>query len=431
MPVTRIYLDNNATTRPFPEVVDAMARSFRDAYANPGSRHAEGRAARKPLEEARESIAAILDADPKEVIFTSGGTEATNLAIFGCTQGEPGIIALTAGEHPATVESVRFLAQRGWRQHTLNVDTDGRLIAEQYDALPWPVGAGLSAGPPMCRPQPGDAQRETVQHSTSAASPGTSSGDQTHNGGPARSPAPTVLKLVTVILAHNETGVIQDLQPLAKKCRKHGVWFHVDAVQAVGKIPVSFRELGATSLALGAHKFHGPRGVGALLLRKGAKLAPVIFGGHQEAGRRPGTEPVALAVGMAKALEIWNADRDRRTRYLSELRDRLEESLLKRCPPAVVNGSRAHRLPNTLNIAFPGIDGEALLVALDLEGIACSLGSTCASGSAEPAPVLVAMGRGPEVYKSSVRLSVGIENTSEEIEDAAERIAGVVGRLRA
>jgi cysteine desulfurase len=225
--------------------------------------------------------------------------------------------------------------------------------------------------------------------------------------------------------------VIQDLQPLAKKCRKHGVWFHVDAVQAVGKIPVSFRELGATSLALGAHKFHGPRGVGALLLRKGAKLAPVIFGGHQEAGRRPGTEPVALAVGMAKALEIWNADRDRRTRYLSELRDRLEESLLKRCPPAVVNGSRAHRLPNTLNIAFPGIDGEALLVALDLEGIACSLGSTCASGSAEPAPVLVAMGRGPEVYKSSVRLSVGIENTPEEIEDAAERIAGVVGRLRA
>jgi cysteine desulfurase len=427
----RIYLDNNATTRPFPEVVEATARCFRDCYGNPGSRHAEGRAARKPLEEARESIAAILDADPKEVIFTSGGTEATNLAIFGCTQGEPGAIALTAGEHPATMESARFLTQSGWKLHTLAVDADGRLIPELYGDLAWPVGAGLRAGPPMCEQQPGNAQRETTSRSTSKAFHRTGPDDRTHNGGPARSPAPTeTLRLVTVILAHNETGVVQDLQPLAAKCNEHGVWFHVDAVQAVGKIPVSFRELGATSLALGAHKFHGPRGVGALLLRKDAKLAPVIFGGHQEAGRRPGTEPVALAVGMAKALEIWHADRDRRIRSISELRDRLERSLLERCPPAVVNGSREHRLPNTLNIAFPGVDGEALLVALDLEGIACSLGSTCASGSAEPAPVLVAMGRGPEIYKSSARLSVGIENSAEEIDDAAERIAAVVRRLR-
>jgi len=384
----RIYLDNNATTRPFPEVVEAMSRCFMDCYGNPGSRHAEGRAARKPLEEARESIAAILDADPKEVIFTSGGTEATNLAIFGCTQGEPGVIALTAGEHPATVESARFLAKHGWKRHTLAVDTDGRLIAEQYDDLFGEPGASA-----------------TVSRDS--------------------------LKLVTVILAHNETGVIQDLRPLAEKCNEHGVWFHVDAVQAVGKVSVSFRELGATSLALGAHKFHGPRGVGALLLRKDAQLAPVIFGGHQEAGRRPGTEPVALAVGMAKALELWQADRDRRIRSISELRDRLERSLLERCVPAVVNGSREHRLPNTLNIAFPGVDGEALLVALDLEGIACSLGSTCASGSAEPAPVLVAMGGGREIYKSSVRLSLGIENTAAEIDEAAERIVAVVRRLRA
>lgn len=387
MSPTRIYLDNNATTRPFPEVVEVTSRCFRDCYGNPGSRHAEGRAARKPLEEARELIAAILDADPSEVIFTSGGTEATNLAIFGGTNSMvPSVAALTAGEHPATSESCKVLQDCGWLLETLPVDSDGLLVTDHYDHLPWP---------------------ESKRYRTSED-----------------------LQLVTVILAHNETGVIQDLQPLAAKCNKHGVWFHVDAVQAVGKFPVSFRELGATSLALGAHKFHGPRGIGALLLRKDAKLAPVIFGGHQEAGRRPGTEPVALAVGMAKALEIWHADRDRRTRYISELRDRLERSLLERCAPAVVNGSREHRLPNTLNIAFPGVDGEALLVALDLEGIACSLGSTCASGSAEPAPVLVAMGRGPEIYKSSVRLSVGIENTPEEIDDAAERIETVVRRLR-
>jgi len=401
----RIYLDNNATTRPFPEVVEAMSRCFIDCYGNPGSRHAEGRAARKPLEEARESIAGILDAEPKEVIFTSGGTEATNLAIFGCSQGEPGVIALTAGEHPATMESAHHLARHGWKLHTLAVDADGRLIAEQYDDL---FG------------EPGASATGALQQPARSGAPTTPVADAP--GSP--------LKLVTVILAHNETGVIQDLRPLAEKCNEHGVWFHVDAVQAVGKIPVSFRELGATSLALGAHKFHGPRGVGALLLRKDANLAPVIFGGHQEAGRRPGTEPVALAVGMAKALELWHADRDRRIRSISELRDRLERQLLERCAPAVVNGSHEHRLPNTLNIAFPGVDADALLVALDLEGIACSLGSTCASGSAEPAPVLVAMGRGPEVYKSSVRLSLGIENTAAEIDEAAERIAGVVRRLR-
>jgi len=390
----RIYLDNNATTRPFPEVVEAMSRCFLDAYANPGSRHAEGQTARKPLEEARESIADIVGADPEEVIFTSGGTESTNLAIFGCTHGEPGVIALTAGEHPATTESCRFLEQRGWRLHTLDVDSGGRLLTEQYDELfGEPGGAGPRSSP--------------VAHAL---------------GSP--------LKLVTVILAHNETGVIQDLQPLAERCREYGVWFHVDAVQAVGKIPVDFHEMGATSLALGAHKFHGPRGIGALLLRQDATLAPYLFGGHQEAGRRPGTEPVALAAGMAKALELWNAEREQRMRYISQLRDRLEELLLEKCEPAVVNGSREYRLPNTLNISFPGAEGEALLVNLDLAGIACSLGSTCASGSTEPAPSLVAMGSPEDVYRSAVRFSLSAENTAAEIDDAAKRIGEVVSRLR-
>jgi len=382
----RIYLDNNATTRPFPEVIEAMARCFRDCYGNPGSRHAEGRIARQALEESRESIAGILGAHPHEVVFTSGGTEATNLALFGLTrsglagshQDRPApVIALTAGEHPATAESCRHLTGQGWKLHTLAVDTGGRLAADQYDALPW---------------------------------------DE--------------LKLVTLILAHNETGVIQDVQPLAEQCRAHNVPLHLDAVQAVGKIPVDFHNLHASTLSLGAHKFHGPRGIGALLLRDGVELAPFLFGGHQESGRRPGTEPVALIVGMARALEIWAAERETRTATITAIRDRLEQGLRETCAPVVVNGSPAHRLPNTLSISFPGLEGEALLIALDLEGIDCSLGSTCASGSAEPAPVLVAMGCPPEVCASAVRFSVGIENTDAEIDEAIRRIKAVVGRLR-
>lgn len=375
----RIYLDNNATTRPWPEVIETVAYHLQHSFANPGSRHAEGRQARKVLESSRETMATILGAQPDEVIFTSGGTEASNLALFGAALSmTPGTIALTAGEHPATMESCRSLKSRGWELAILPVDRVGRLL---------PLECGDSS-----------------LHSK--------------------------VKLATVILAHNETGVIQDVQPLATMCRENNVFFHLDAVQAVGKIEVNFAELGATSLAFGAHKFHGPRGIGGLLLKKGVTLAPFEFGGHQESGRRPGTEMVALAAGMAKALDLWHRERHERTARLRELRDRLEAGLLDRCPWAVINGSREHRLPNTLNIAFPGLDGDAILVNLDLEGIACSLGSTCASGSAEPAPALVAMGAPPEVYRASVRFTVGLENTLEEMDDAAERIGRVIARLR-
>lgn len=377
----RIYLDHNATTRPWPEVIETVAYHLQHSYANPGSRHAEGRKARKVLESSRETIASILGAYPEEVIFTSGGTEASNLALFGAALSmTAGTIALTAGEHPATMEACKSLKPHGWKLTTLPVDHDGRLR---------PLECG-------------------------AASPFWTDD----------------IKVTTVILAHNETGVIQDVRPLAALCQEHGAFCHIDAVQAVGKIEVHFTELGATSLAFGAHKFHGPRGIGGLLLKKGVTLAPFEFGGHQESGRRPGTEMVALAAGMAKALELWHCERHERTARLKELRDRLEAGLLDRCPWAVVNGSREHRLPNTLNIAFPGLDGEAILVNLDLEGIACSLGSTCASGSAEPAPALVAMGAPPEVYKASVRFTVGLENKLSEMDDAAERIGRVIARLR-
>ena len=373
----RIFLDANSTTRPYPEVIETVAHHLRFAYANPGSRHAEGRKARRVFEESREKIADLLGASPGEVVFTSGGTEASNMAIFGFTSSVPEMIALTAGEHPATIESCQALAQRGWKLVNMDVDSDGRLLPDQFASLPWES-----------------------------------------------------LKLVTVILAHNETGVIQDTTALAGHCQERGVPLHIDAVQAVGKIPVNFRELKATSLALGAHKFHGPRGIGALLLREGAQLAPLQYGGHQESGRRPGTEMVALAAGMARALEICHDDMNSRIATLQSMRDELEQRLRATCEPTVLNSPTEHRLPNTLNLSFPGVDGEAMLVALDLDGIACSLGSTCASGSAEPAPVLMAMGRSEDIYKSAVRFTLSSDNRPEEIPIAAQRIAAVVKRLR-
>lgn len=377
MSLTPIYLDNNATTPVHPEVVEVVARCMREGFANPGSRHVAGRRARVILEDARETVARILGADPAEVIFTSGGTESSNQAIFGLTSGRPGVIVLTAGEHPATLESCKVLLQRGFRNHILPVDSRGLLKPEAYAEVPWPE-----------------------------------------------------VRLVTVILAHNETGVIQDLSELAALCHEQRVPLHVDAVQAVGKIPVNFGRIGATALSLGAHKFQGPRGVGALLVRQGIKLTPWMFGGHQEQDRRPGTEAVPLIAGMARALEIWEAEQVERTARMTRLRDKLETELQRLCAPVVVNGAGAPRLPNTLNISFPGCDGEAVLVALDLKQVCCSLGSTCASGAAEPAPSLVAMGCSPEIYRSAVRFSVGPETTDQEIEEALGRIAEVVSQAR-
>jgi cysteine desulfurase len=373
--VTPIDLDANATTRPLPEVVEVVARHLRESWGNPGSRHALGRKARRVLEDSRESIADVLGAHPDEVVFTSGGTEANNLAILGLARGSNGTAVLTPAEHPANLEACRVLQQRGWTLRTLPVDDQGRITAESPTML---EGAQLAA----------------------------------------------------ILLAHNETGVIQDALSLGDACRNQQVLLHLDAVQAAGKVPIHFGNSGATTLSFGAHKFHGPRGVGGLLVRRGVTLAPLLFGGHQEQDRRPGTEPVALIAGMATALELWRRDQYDRTRRLTELRDRLQSGLETRCAPTVVNGGQAPRLPNTLNIAFPGVDGEALLVALDLAGICCSLGSTCASGSMEPAPILVAMGCPPEVYKSSVRFSLSVENSAEEIDHAIERIAEVVARLR-
>lgn len=373
----RIYFDNNATTRIWPEVAEVMAAAWQTAFANPGSQHSFGRDARPVLEQSRDTIARVLGADPSEVIFTSGGTESINAAVYGLTLGRSGTIALTAGEHPATTAACERARQSGLKLATIDVDENGLITSAALDRLPW-----------------------------------------------------NELKLVCVILAHNETGVIQELTELSERCAAHRVPLLLDAVQAVGKIPVDFHALQATALAFGAHKFHGPRGIGGLLLRRGVSLPPFLDGGHQESGRRAGTEPVPLIAGMATALELFEQDPTGRMAQVRQLRDSLQRQLTELCAPVVVHGANTDRLPNTLSIAFPGIDGEALLVNLDLESVACSLGSTCASGSAEPAPALLAMSIPADVCNSSVRFSLSGMNTQDDVDRAAQKIGAVVNRLR-
>ena len=373
----RIYLDHNATTPPFPEVVELVVDTYREVFGNPGSRHAEGRRARQIMETARESMAERLGCLPEEIIFTSGGTESTNLALRGLAYGKPGTILKSPGDHPVSRETIRDLQARGWSSQELPIDTDGLLQTEQLLELPWEE-----------------------------------------------------LRIVDVLLAHNETGVIQDLSRLSELCIEHNIPLCVDAVQAVGKIPVHFHEMNAMTLSLGAHKFHGPRGIGALLVRKGLKMVPMLTGGFQEQGKRPGTEPVALIAGMARALELCTDELESRASRMSSLRNRLQQGLEAQCSPMPINGSQSHRLPNTLNVSFPEVDGEALLIALDLEGIACSQGSACASGSSEPAPILLAMGKSKKEYSSAIRFSVGTGNTPQEIDTAIARIAQIVERLR-
>jgi cysteine desulfurase len=376
-PTRWIDLDANATTAPWPEVIEAVARHQRDTYGNPGSRHALGRAARRVLEDSREQIAEILGAQPSELLFTSGGTESNNTALLGLAAGPRRLVLSGPGEHPATAETCRSLVQHGRHVQLLPVDPHGQLRSDVISTLPWnDVG------------------------------------------------------LVTFLLAHNETGVIQEVTPWRDACAQASVPWHLDGVQAVGKIPVDFRSLGATTLSFGAHKFHGPRGIGGLLVRQGTRLTPRLFGGHQEQGKRPGTESVPLIAGMATALSLWHSHAVERTSHLQRLRDRLQLLLLQQCAPTVVIGEAARRLPNTLNIAFPGVDGEALLVALDLEGVCASLGSTCASGSTEPAPILLAMGFPSDVTRSSLRLTVSAQNSDDDITLAVERIGRVVARLR-
>jgi cysteine desulfurase len=358
-----------------------MYECDRAGYANPASAHQPGRAARRVLEAAREAIGQILGAklsgmDADRVIFTSGGTEANNLALHGLSRGAPAHAVVSAIEHHSVSQFAKQLEREGWRIDRLGVDSSGVVQTEQLE--------------PLLR---GDT------------------------------------RFAAVMLGNNETGAIQPIAELAAICQRQGVPLHTDAAQAVGKIRVNFRELGAATLSAAAHKFHGPRGIGVLLVRAGVEIEPLLRGGFQQGGIRPGTESVTLAVGMQRALELWQAEADERAKRMSELRDSLEAGLRQGWPDLVINSQAAPRLPQTSNVAFPGLDRQALLMALDLAGVACSTGSACASGSSEPSPMLLAMGADDAVVGGSLRLSLGAQTTQAEVGEAVRRILACCRRL--
>lgn len=387
-----IYLDHNATTPVRAEVVEAVARCQAEGYANPASQHQPGQRARRVLESAREEVAALLGADPRgspadRVVFTSGGTEANNLAVFGFCPPDlepPGRLLISSVEHQSVLEPAEYLLERGWRVDTLPVDARGVVRHEVLDdPTPKLLGEGT--------------------------------------------------RLVSVMLANHETGVVQPLAQLSDCCRAAGVPLHADAVQAVGKMPVDFRRLGVDAMTVSAHKLGGPAGVGALLLsgRVARQLRPRLFGGRQQYQLRPGTEAIPLAVGMATALRLWHDEREQLAHRMGQLRARFEAGLRGLWPEVVIHGESAPRLPGTCNAGFPPLDGQQLLVALYAAGVACSIGSACSSGAAELSPTLRAMGLPSEMVRASIRFSLGATTTEADVDEALRRIAAALGRMRA
>ena len=369
-----IYLDNNATTAVHPAVVAAMQPFWSDSFANANSAHRSGQHARRAIDAARECIAACLDATPEEVIFTPSATIANNLALWGLGELRPGTIISSPLEHPSVLESLRELArQRGHFLKLLSVNSHG--LINPFD---------LSSG--------------------------------------------SELRLVGVQWANHEIGVVQNLPSLVSQFPS--IPFHCDATQAVGRIPVSFRAAGVTSLSFSAHKFHGPKGIGCLLLRQGHSLRPLWHGGDHPGALLPGTEPVALIVGMAKALDMACRELADRVDQIRQLRTLFLSGLQQRAGPFLVNGSDTNGVPHTVNLSFPGCDAATLFMKLDLAGVACSTGAACASGSHQPSPVLQALGLTPEVVQSALRFSLCHFLTADEVLDATQRIAHAVRTLR-
>jgi cysteine desulfurase len=378
-----IYLDHNATTPLDPEVLDVM-RPYFLAAGNAESRHTFGRSARRAWELSRETVARILGADPTEVIFTSGGTEANNLAIFGLAGAElsPAHVVSSPIEHPAIAEPVARLEAASFTVDRVPVDGHGRA----------------------------DATRMAMSFR-----------DNT--------------RFATLMLANNETGAIQPVRELAKLASVRDIPVHTDAVQAVGRIAVHFHDLGVTTLAASAHKFHGPAGIGLLLVRNGVRLGSRLFGGSQQQGRRAGTVAVPLVVGLTAALQRWHDQAEDRSRHWQALRDRLESRLITALGSrrVVRNGplDDSQRLPQTLNVGFPDLDGDALLMQLDLAGVAVSLGSACASGSTRPSPTLMAMHVPDNRLRSSIRFSLGATTTEADIDEAIRRVMQVIDSVNA
>jgi cysteine desulfurase len=378
----RIYLDHNATTPVHPAVLDTMLPFFSGEFGNASSIHGFGQRARAAVETAREQVAALVNARPQEIVFTSGGTESDNHAIFGAVRaaiaaGLPAHVITTAIEHEAVLNTCEELEKQRAAVTYLRVSRDGLIDVEELRRA--------------IRP-------ETV--------------------------------LITVMHANNEIGAVQPLREIGRIAAEPGIAVHTDAVQSVGKIPVDVQACGVQLLSLSGHKIYAPKGIGALYVKSGTRVTQFLYGGHHQRGFRPGTENVAGIVGLGKAAELarlWLADDRAR---IGALRDRLEEGLSARVPDARANGAGAPRTPNTCNVTFAGIEAEALVIALDLKGVACSTGAACSSGAVEPSHVLTAIGLPAEEARASVRFSLGRGTTQEEVDAVLEIVPAAVAQLR-
>jgi cysteine desulfurase len=379
--MNKIYLDHSATTPVLPEAAQAMIKFLGDSYGNPSSLYETGQAAKRELEKARETVARLLGAaDPKEIVFTAGGTEADNLAIKGTAQAKArkgNHIVTSTIEHPAVLEPLKYLQKQGFNVTYVPVDSQG--IVDPAD-----VAAAIT--------------------------------DQTI--------------LVSVMMANNVIGTIQPIREIGRYTKERGVAFHTDAVQAVGNTPLNVEDLGVDMLAISGHKFHGPKGVGALYLRKGTRITPLVHGGGQERGKRSGTENVPGIIGMAAALEIVEAEREEKAARLSKLRDALVERVLALVEKSAYLGHPVKRLPGNACFSFKFIEGESVVLHLDMAGIAASSGSACASHSLEPSHVILAMGHSVVDAHGSLRITMGRTTTQEQVDKLIEVLPGIISRLR-
>ena len=374
-----IYLDNNATTNIAPEVLQEMLPYLKELYGNPSSMHTFGGQLHRKVEEARGKVAGLIGAEPEEIIFTSCGTESDNTAIMSAAESlsQKKHIITSRAEHPAVLNFCKHLARKGCRITFVPVDKRGQLNMDEF--------------------------RKALDDGT---------------------------LIVSLMYANNETGVIFPLMEIGEMLKERGILFHTDAVQAVGKIPIDLKKFTVDMLSLSGHKLHAPKGVGALYVRKGTRFNPYIIGGHQEHGRRAGTENVASIVGLGKACELAGENLYNEMTYLKALRDKLENTLLNLCPDARVNGDANNRLPNTSNLSFEYVEGEAILLRLNEFGICASSGSACTSGSLEPSHVLRAMGVPATAIHGSIRFSLSRYNTEAEVEKVIEIMPGIMKELR-
>lgn len=373
------YFDNNATTRVAPEVIDAMMPFLRDLWGNASSAYRFGNQVKKHIDDAREKAAALINADPKEIVFTSCGTESNNTAIHSALAVNPGKrhIVTTAVEHSANIKYGEFLQRRGHEVTYLPVESDGSLDIHRLD--------------------------QAIRPDTA---------------------------IVSIMWANNETGVIFPIDEVAAICRSKGVLFHTDAVQTPGKIKLDVKSTGVDFLSLSGHKLHAPKGIGLLYVKKKARFQPYIIGGHQERGRRSGTENVPYIIGFGRAAELAMATLDEENTRIRALRDRLEQTILSTIPNTFRNGGKEPRLPNTTNIAFDFVEAEAVLMMLDQLGVCASSGSACTTGSVDPSHVLTAMNINPMRARGSLRFSLGLYNTAEEVDYLLQHLPGIIAKLR-